>query len=74
MPTADSVTMAQTQILNASSNNVQQKTMQFQQMVQLANQSMMQGMLNDAMADPGMMQSVGQGAGSFLRSVMTGRP
>ena len=72
MPTADSVTMAQTQILNASSNNVQQKTMQFQQMVQLANQSMMQGMLNDAMADPGMMQSVGQGAGSFLRSVMTG--
>tara|TARA_Y100001938_G_scaffold150690_1_gene242851 strand:- start:15125 stop:15703 length:579 start_codon:yes stop_codon:yes gene_type:complete len=72
MPTTDSVTMAQTQILNASSNNVQQKTMQFQQMVQVANQSVMQNMLNDAMADPGMMQSVGQGAGSFLRSVMTG--
>ena len=72
LPTADSVTMAQTQILNASSNNVQQKTMQFQQMVQLANQSMMQGMLNDAMTDPGIMQNMGQGAGSFLRSVMTG--
>lgn len=72
MPTADSVTMAQTQILNASSNNVQQKSMEFQQMVSLANQSAMQGLLNDAMADPGMMQSVGQGAGSFLRSVMTG--
>jgi len=72
MPTADSVTMAQTQILNAASNNVQQKAMQFQQMVTLANQSAMQGMLNEAMADPGMMQSVGQGAGSFLRSVVTG--
>ena len=72
MPTADSVTMAQTQILNAASNNVQQKAMQFQQMVTLANQSTMQGMLNEAMADPGMMQSVGQGAGSFLRSVVTG--
>ena len=72
LPTADSVTMAQTQILNASSNNVQQKTMQFQQMVQLANQSMMQGMLNDAMTAPGIMQNMGQGAGSFLRSVMTG--
>ena len=72
MPTADSVTMTQTQILNASSNNVQQKSMEFQQMVTLANQSAMQGLLNDAMADPGVMQSVGQGAGSFLRSVMTG--
>ena len=72
MPTADSVTMAQTQILNASSNNVQQKTMQFQQMVQLANQSMMQNMLNDAMADPGMMQSVGGGIGSLVRGLATG--
>ena len=64
MPTADSVTMAQTQILNASSNNVQQKTMQFQ--------SMMQNMLNDAMADPGMMQSVGGGIGSLVRGLATG--
>jgi hypothetical protein len=72
LPTVDSVTMSQTQLLNNASNNVQQKTMQFQQMVQLANQGMMQGMLNDAMADPGLMQSVGQGAGGFVRSVLTG--
>ena len=72
MPTADSVTMAQTQILNQASNNVQQMNMQFQQMVQLANQSMMQGMLDNALADPSMLQAAGQGAGSFLRSVMTG--
>ena len=73
MPTADSVTMTQTQILNQASNNVQQMNMQFQQMVQLANQSMMQGMLDSALADPSMLQAAGQGAGSFLRSVMTGR-
>ena len=33
MPTADSVMMSQTQILNKASNNVQQKSMEFQQMV-----------------------------------------
>ena len=72
MPTADSVMMSQTQILNKASNNVQQKTMQFQQMVQVANQSMMQNMLNDAMADPAMMQSVGGGIGSLVRGLATG--
>ena len=73
IPTADSVMMTQTQILNKASNNVQQKSMEFQQMVQLANQSMMQNMLNDAMADPGVMQNVGGGIGSFIRGVTTGR-
>jgi len=72
MPTVDSVTMSQTQLLNNASNNVQQKSMEFQQMVNLANQSLMQGMLNDAMADPGLMQNVGGGIGSFLRGVTTG--
>ena len=72
MPTADSVMMSQTQILNKASNNVQQKTMQFQQMVQVANQSVMQNMLNEAMADPGMMQSVGGGIGSLVRGLATG--
>jgi len=72
MPTADSVTMTQTQLLNKASNNVQQKTMQFQQMVQLANQSSMQGMLDAAMADPGMMQNVGGGIGSLVRGLATG--
>ena len=72
LPTADSVTMAQTQILNASSNNVQQKTMQFQQMVTMANQSSMQGMLDAAMQDPGIMQNVGGGLGSLVRGLATG--
>ncbi len=72
LPTADSVTMAQTQILNQASNNVQQTNMQFQQMVQIANQSSLQGMLDNALADPGMMQSVGGGLGSLVRGLATG--
>ena len=47
--------------------------MQQQQLLQMAQQSMMQGMLDNALADPGMLQSVGQGAGGFVRSVLTGR-
>lgn len=73
MPTPDSVTMAQTQMLNGSSNNVQQMNMQFQQMVAIANQSTMQGMLDSALADPGMVQSVAQGGGTFIRSMLGGR-
>lgn len=73
LPTSDSVTMTQTQILNAASNNVQQMNMQFQQMVAIANQSTMQGMLDSALADPGMVQSVAQGGGTFIRSMLGGR-
>ena len=73
LPTADSVTMAQTQILNQASNNVQQTNMQFQQMVQIANQSSLQGMLDNALADPGVLQNVGGGIGSFMRGMAGGR-
>ena len=73
MPTPDSVTMTQTQILNGASNNVQQMNMQFQQMVAMANQSAIQSALDSALADPSMIQSVAQGGGTFLRSVLTGR-
>lgn len=73
LPTPDSVGMTQSQMFNAASNAVQQQSMQVQQMVAMANQGMMQGMLNDALADPGMLQAAGQGAGSFVRSVLTGR-
>ena len=42
-------------------------------MVQLANQGVMQNMLNEAMADPGLMQNVGGGIGSFVRGIAGGR-
>ena len=73
LPTADSVTMSKTQIQNNSSNVVQQNQMQVQQMVAMANQGSMQGMLDAAMADPGMMQNVGGGIGSLVRGLATGR-
>ncbi len=73
LPTADSVTMTQTQMLNAASNNVQQMNMQFQQMVAIANQSSLQGMLDSALADPGMMQNVGGGLGALARGLVGGR-
>ena len=73
LPTGDRVTMTQTQILNAASNNVQQKNMQFQQMVAIANQSSLQGMLDSALADPGVMQNVGGGIGALARGLVGGR-
>lgn len=72
LPTPDSVTMSKTQIQNNSSNVVQQNQMQVQQMVAMANQGSMQGMLDAAMADPGMMQNVGGGLGSLVRGLATG--
>ena len=72
LPTGDSITMNMSQLQNSASNVVQQQTMQIQQMVTMANQSSMQGMLNNAMADPGMIQSVGGGLGSLVRGMATG--
>ena len=62
MPTPDSV----------ASNVVQQQSMQIQQMVAMANQGSMQNMLDGALADPGMIQSVGGGIGSLVRGMATG--
>lgn len=43
-----------------------------QQLAYFAQQSMMGGMLQSALADEGMMQKVGGGVGSFARSIITG--
>jgi hypothetical protein len=72
LPTGDSIMMNMSQLQNSASNVVQQQSMQIQQMVTMANQNNMQGMLNNAMADPGMIQSVGGGIGSLVRGMATG--
>tara|TARA_R110000823_G_scaffold224310_2_gene352288 strand:+ start:7986 stop:8582 length:597 start_codon:yes stop_codon:yes gene_type:complete len=72
LPTVDSVTMSKTQLQNNASNVVQQNQMQVQQMVAMANQGSMQNMLDGALADPGMIQSVGGGIGSLVRGMATG--
>lgn len=60
--------------LQANCNQaVQQSLMQQQQLLQMAQQNMMQGMLDSALQDPGMLTSAGQATGGFIRSVLTGR-
>lgn len=53
------------EVTNADNERVQLKTR--------AEQSMLQGALNSALSDPGMIQNAAQTSGSFLRSLMTGR-
>ena len=68
----ENVTAELTKLQSACNQTVQQSLMEQQQLLQMAQQSMMQGMLDNAMQDPGVLQSVGAGAGGFVRSVLTG--
>ena len=56
--------------VNSAVGNAESQRMQ---MMQRAESSMMQGALQAAMTDPGMIQNTAQGAGSFMRTLLTGR-
>tara|TARA_R110002020_G_scaffold216353_2_gene423899 strand:+ start:3981 stop:4484 length:504 start_codon:yes stop_codon:yes gene_type:complete len=59
---------------NTSMQIIQQAEAERQQILQMADQSLMQGMLNSALADPGMLESVGQATGGFFnRAIFGGR-
>ena len=59
---------------NTSMQIIQQADGERQQILQMADQSLMQGMLNSALADPGMLESVGQATGGFFnRAIFGGR-
>ena len=65
--------MAQLSTMQNSSNQaIQQAEMQRQQVLAMANQSMMAGALNAAMANPNLIENVGTGIGSFTRNLLTG--
>ena len=70
---AENVTNQFNQMQSVSQQNIQQMEMQQQQILAMAQQSMMGGALQAALADEGMMQKVGGGVGSFARSMMGGR-
>ena len=70
---AENVTNQFNQLQSSSQQNIQQMEMQQQQILAMAQQSMMGGALQAALADEGMMQKVGGGVGSFARSMMGGR-
>jgi len=70
---AENVTSQFNQLQSISQQNIQQAEMQQQQILAMAQQSLMGGALQAALADESMMQKVGGGVGSFARSMMGGR-
>jgi hypothetical protein len=70
---AENVTGQFNSLQMASQQNIQQAEMQQQQIMAMAQHSMMGGALEAAMADPGMMSKIGGGMGSFAKSMIGGR-
>jgi len=69
---AENVTAELTKLQSACNQAVQGSLMEQQRILQMAQASMMQGALDAALQDPGVLQNIGQGAGGFVRSVLTG--
>ncbi len=67
---AENVTGQFNALQMASQQNIQQAEMQQQQISALAQQSMMGGALNAAMANEGFMDKAGTAAGSFMGRMM----
>lgn len=58
---------------NTSMQTIQKAEQDRQQILQMADQSLLQGALGAAMADPGMIQNVGEAVGGLGRSFLFGR-
>jgi len=58
---------------NMSMQSIQSAEAQRQQITAMADQSIMQGMLGAAMADPGMMENTGQAVGGLINRAFFGR-
>jgi len=69
-PTADSVTMDSNNLKNAATMTRDQAMQQQQAILNTVQQNLMSGALNAAMANPGMMESVGSGVGSLFRATL----
>ena len=70
---AENITGQFTALQSQSHQNIQQAEMQQQQIIAMAQQSMMGGALSAAMADEGFMQRVGSTTGNFARTFIGGR-
>ena len=57
---------------NSATQNINNAENHQQQLAVMAQQSMMGGALQAALADEGMMNKVGGGVGTFARSILTG--
>ncbi len=58
---------------NMSMQSIQNAEQQRQQIKAMADQSLMQGMLGAAMADPGIMENAGQAVGGMFNRALFGR-
>tara|TARA_R110000744_G_scaffold329155_1_gene434660 strand:+ start:1562 stop:2206 length:645 start_codon:yes stop_codon:yes gene_type:complete len=58
---------------NTSMQVIQKADQERQQITAMGDQSMMQGVFGAAMADPGMLEGVGQAAGGFINRSIFGR-
>jgi hypothetical protein len=58
---------------NTSMQIIQNAEQERQMILQMADQSLMQGMLNTALSDPGMMESAGQAVGGMFNRALFGR-
>ena len=67
---AENVSVLLNQIVSNSQQTLQQADMQRQQILAMAQQSMMGGALQAALADEGTMERIGGGIGSVARSFM----
>tara|TARA_R100001510_G_C7651658_1_gene209377 strand:+ start:1300 stop:1944 length:645 start_codon:yes stop_codon:yes gene_type:complete len=67
---AENVSVLLNQIVSSSQQTLQQADMQRQQILAMAQQSMMGGALQAALADEGTMEKIGGGIGSVARSFM----
>lgn len=70
VPTADSVTMESNNLKNAATMTRDQAMQQQQAILNMVQQNMMSGALSAAMANPGMMESMGSGIGSIFRGAL----
>ena len=70
---AENIVAQLNSLQNTSMQTIQQAEADRQQIMQLADQSLLQGALNSALADPGMLEGVGQAAGGFINRSIFGR-
>ena len=70
---AENIVAQLNSLQNTSMQAIQAAEQQRQQIIMMADQSLMQGMLNTALADPGMMESAGQAVGGMFNRALFGR-
>lgn len=73
LPTPDGVNMEAGNLKSTANQAVQSSMMQQQQILNMVQQNMMQGAITAAMANEGLMETIGSGIGDVGRGLIFGR-